>query len=283
MSQVRILQDAPLSLCVAILQEGNAVKRGQDSFEGNGLFKKATFLVPFAEKMRRVWCSFCRFLQEKIIGKIFTMRVAKRLWLIFALLYAGLLWNQRKSVLGPHYPVIHSINELVPIVKELQKEGPVAVFCEINDILLRPDHPFLTEENKRAHKDIFVEMTSHVSSPQDLIAFLDTSCPQVLVEPEAPEVLCRLQEEGVTCIGFAISASKRGYRANQDWWIAECARNGLRFSEVEIPYYSWLCRSGIYITYPHEVRTRDFPISWFLPPQRFLRYTVIFLSQSEAA
>jgi hypothetical protein len=127
-------------------------------------------------------------------------------------------------------------------------------------------------------------MTSHVSShPQELITFLDTSYPQVLVEPEAPEVLRRLQEEGVTCIGYALSASKGEYHANQDWWIAECARNGLMFSEVEIPYYSWLCRHGIYLAPPYGVRTRDFPISLLLPPQRFLRHTVVFLSRSEVA
>jgi hypothetical protein len=140
-----------------------------------------------------------------------------------------------EGVFGTKYKVINTINEVLPIVAEAKKEGEVIVFFNIDQTLTRPNSPLLTLKNRTAHKDILRDVKRGLSQCDILLDIAAAvSFPQVLIDQDAPEVIRKIQAQGITCWGYTsfITGAFDDIPSLEDWRSQELVKLGIAFSSI---------------------------------------------------
>ncbi|MDR2416849.1 MAG: hypothetical protein LBD15_01590 [Holosporales bacterium] len=145
-----------------------------------------------------------------------------------------------------HFRIIHTLNEILPIVEEAKKEGDVAVWFCIEDALTCPDSSLLTSESMEKHKSIWREETRSltVNQVRTLNMAMVAAFPQAFIDKDASDVLRKIQAQGVPCHGlsFLITGPFDSIPSLEGWMLQELARLGIAFS----PLPRWQC-SGLYV------------------------------------
>lgn len=140
------------------------------------------------------------------------------------------------ALLGTKYQVITTLGEVLPMVEEAKKEGEVIVFFDIDYTLTRPDSPLLTLKNMAAHKDILRDVKRGLSAQHDELLGVATvvSFPQVLIDQDAPDVIRKIQDQGIACYGCTalITGAFDDIPSLEDWRLQELVKLGIVFSQA---------------------------------------------------